>query len=110
MSEFWDRIHQAIVDAGEAKTVADVMAALEANGNPDEIEGSGEQFFGGSGGDETLLDALLDAGWHLHRWQAPYYWVAREPAGEGLLTYIEGDVYARDTPDVGDPHPRKEAG
>ena len=56
---------------------------------------AGDAFFGGSGGDYNLRDALADAGWRLVWSEASYWWAMRSTTGE-VLTYVEGDVYRGD--------------
>ncbi len=53
-------------------------------------------FFAGSGGDAQLLYALEDAGWRIDRYQAEYYYTAKNRTSGETLTYVEGDVYAGD--------------
>lgn len=49
----------------------------------------------GGDGDE-MLGVLYAAGWRSHRYGATYLWVVREPSGDGLLSYVEGDLYRGD--------------
>ena len=88
---FWDDIN-AQLDAVEQATNADaVIAALGGRSNAS----SGDAFFAGSGGDRTLMSALITAGWKLTWAEASYYYVMRAPNGD-LITYVEGDVYLGD--------------
>lgn len=49
-------------------------------------------FFAGSGGEESLQESLLDAGWSIVVAKAPYHYVMRHRSTGETLTYIEGDV------------------
>lgn len=49
-------------------------------------------FFAGSGGEESLQEALYDAGWGLVTAKASYYYAMRHPTTGETLTYLEGDV------------------
>ena len=85
---FWEEIEAQLALVRQARTVNDVIAALGGS----EGASAGDAFFGGSGGDETLFGALIDAGWRVRSIESDYYFVATSPGGEAL-TYIEGDVY-----------------
>lgn len=85
---FWEEIEAQLAQIRRARTVDDVIAALGGS----EAASVGDAFFGGSGGDETLFGALIDAGWRVRSIESDYYFVATSPGGEAL-TYIEGDVY-----------------
>lgn len=82
---FWDEIDRQIEALRSAKSADDVIRIL----SPGE---SGDAFFGGSGGDASVSEALLDAGWSYNWSQAGYYWSMRAPDGSSI-TYIEGDIY-----------------
>jgi hypothetical protein len=49
-------------------------------------------FFGGSGGDRSLLSALRVAGWRVLWMQAGYFYAVQHPVSGEVVTYIEGDV------------------
>jgi hypothetical protein len=75
---FWSEVSTCL-DELEAATTADaVIDGLNKHFSPS----SGDAFFGGSG-------------WKTIWAEAPYYYVARNSAGE-LITYVEGDVYRGD--------------
>lgn len=89
LKDFWERIDESLDRiAVEGKTVEDVIRILNEYDSPS----SGDAFFGGSGGDRQLLDALLDAGWRPVWVEAEYYFAVKEPHSDAGLTYIEGDV------------------
>jgi len=73
-----------------SETVAAVRDALRVFNSTR----AGESFWPG-GGDE-LLEALMDGGWRLHRFDAPYYWVAKLDGD--FLAYTEGDINFDDNP------------
>lgn len=52
-------------------------------------------FFAGSGGDDTLLEALEAAGWQVETMAALYDWTARHPLTGARIQYVEGDLYDR---------------
>ena len=55
-------------------------------------------WFGGSGGDESILGALdRSKGWKITRIEADYYWVAQDVHGD-FLSYTEGDMDKGDNP------------
>lgn len=49
-------------------------------------------FFGGSGGDRSLLSALRVAGWRVLWMEAGYFYAVQHPVSGEVVTYIEGDV------------------
>lgn len=86
--EFWARIDAQLAQLRTARTADDVVRALDA-------PSSGDAFFAGSGGDDTVMDALAAAGWRATWAEADYYYVMTAPDGD-MITYIEGDVYRGD--------------
>jgi len=96
MSTYWDGIEAGLVRIGSEKpdTFDEVKAILDTL--PGGEVSSGDAFFGGSGGDLSLSDALHDEGWRYVWSEASYHWCMRSPVGE-LLTYVEGDVYRGNT-------------
>jgi hypothetical protein len=87
LDNFWAAIDAQLALAQDAKTVADVLRifAVTAHNSP--------AFFGGSGGDDALDDALYEAGWTYAWRNASYHWAMRAPEGGGGITYVEGDIY-----------------
>lgn len=65
----------------------------EVNRNGDRDLAPDQAFFAGSGGDDTLFDALLDAGWMALTFQAQYHYRAKHPGSGEVIDYIEGDLY-----------------
>jgi len=88
---FWSEVSTCLDELETATTTDAVINGLNKHFSPS----SGDAFFGGSGGDRQLLDSLRTAGWTTIWAEAPYYYVARNSAGE-LITYVEGDVYRGD--------------
>ncbi|WP_128645006.1 hypothetical protein [Rhodococcus sp. BS-15] len=86
---FWKNVDASLDRIGTATTVDEVIDSL----NEHFEKSSGDAFFGGSGGDRQLYEALIDAGW---TWSdAVYHFAAKDKAGK-VLTYVEGDVYRGD--------------
>jgi hypothetical protein len=53
---------------------------------------SGDAFFP-DGADDTLAEALEDAGWEVQFYERRYLYRAEHPATGALLSYVEGDLY-----------------
>ena len=53
---------------------------------------SGDTFFP-SGGEDTLAQALREAGWRRRFLEGSYYYLAVHPESGAVCTYIEGDLY-----------------
>lgn len=60
----------------------------------DEFEppSSGDAFFP-DGADDTLADALSDAGWRIAYSDGTYVYRAFNPTTSDVATYVEGDLY-----------------
>lgn len=96
--QFWEVIDAQLKELQSAATADDVMRILAKSRDPygPDHGTSTEAFFAGSGGDGTVMDSLIVAGWDVVWAQAHYYWVMKAPNGD-LVTYIEGDLYRGDT-------------
>jgi hypothetical protein len=94
MGDWAAGLDAALGEMKSAKTPEAVIAILNKYASPS----SGDAFWSGDGDD--MLGVLLDAGWSIHRYNAPYYWVIKAPGG-GLLSYTEGDVSSGDNPSCG---------
>ena len=96
MDTFWTVIAEQIAELRTAKTADEVLHILRPERNPYGPGHSSHAFFAGSGGDDSVMEALTDAGW-VRTWaKASYYWVMRAPDGS-KITYVEGDVFKGDT-------------
>lgn len=80
------RIREILLDPG----YDEVLAYTQQNGTQTWTQR--QAFFAGSGGDDTLFDALLDAGWMATRFEADYDYTALHPGTGQVLRYTEGDL------------------
>lgn len=98
-SSFWELVRAQLDEVRrEAKTADDVLRIMSSERNPygSDWDGqAGDGFFAGSGGDDTLWGALVEAGWTVVWSESNIYWVAQAPNGD-KVTYIEGDIYRGD--------------
>lgn len=100
---FWATITQQLTELRAAQDADDVVRILGPDRNPyridnpawDGMDGAAHGFFAGSGGDNTVNDALDDAGWCYLWARAGYWWAMQAPDGS-VITYCEGDVYRGD--------------
>jgi hypothetical protein len=96
--DFWAVIRAQLTELESAQSADDVIRILSLERNPygygAEIS-SADGFFAGSGGDDTVAEALETAGWTTVWTRAAYYYAMRAPDGS-LITYIEGDIYKGD--------------
>lgn len=76
------------------KEQPDTFAKLKAILDTLEPPSSGDAFFPG-GADDTLADALADAGWELRFVEGSYVYIARHPRTGAKLEHVEGDLYDR---------------
>lgn len=90
MDLYWQRYEATLnrIRAERPTSFAGVKLILDVF----EAPSSGDAFFPG-GADDTLADALADAGWSIRFGDGDYVWVATHPASDAALTYVEGDVY-----------------
>lgn len=88
LKAFWADLSERTEKARTVKTVA---ALLELFPRDAELGPTSKGFYEGDADD--LLDALYDAGWRNVDVRAVYYWCLKAPEGEGLLSYVEGDLY-----------------
>lgn len=97
MSEFWDAVNAQLMELRKARSADDVLRILSRERVPDGHSKlvAGDGFFAGSGGDDTVEDALTDAGWTLVWSEASYYYAMKGPDGS-VITYVEGDIYRGD--------------
>ncbi len=93
MDGYWDAYHRTLARIVDEKPQS--MDKLKAILDSFQPPSSGEAFFPG-GADETLGEALDDAGWHIDWREGDYVWVGTSRTGE-VVTYVEGDLYRGDT-------------
>ncbi len=93
-TDFWAAITAQLEELKTAATADDVVRILAHSRNPYGAghSSSGDGFFAGSGGDGTVCEALIEAGWRVTWSQASYYYTVTAPDGS-MITYIEGDIY-----------------
>lgn len=87
MDAFWAAIEAQLKELESAKSADDVIRILGQSES-----GCGDAFFAGSGGDGTVYDSLLTAGWEFVWSEADYYYAMKAPDGS-MITYVEGDIY-----------------
>ncbi len=93
MDKFWEAITAQLTELKTAKTADDVLRIPATERVPfGGGEGSGDGFFAGSGGDDTVYGALYAAGWRTAWYEASYHYAMTAPDGSGI-TYVEGDIY-----------------
>ena len=91
MDTFWKAISAQLVELRTATNADDVINTLNRYGPPS----SGDAFFAGGGGDETVSGALREADWSMVWYEASYHWCMVAPDGS-VITYVEGDIYRGD--------------
>lgn len=98
MDNFWKAVEKQLAELRTAQNADDVIRILSRERNPygPDHGVAGDGFFAGSGGDDSLWDALTDAGWVQVWAEAAHFYVMEAPDGS-MITYIEGDVYRGDT-------------
>ncbi|MFJ5817316.1 hypothetical protein ACIQGT_25980 [Streptomyces sp. NPDC093108] len=89
LDAFWAVIAAQLMELRSAKNADDVLRILASEGR------TAPGFFAGSGGDETVSEALHTAGWTTIWAESSYYYTMRAPDGS-MITYIEGDIYRGD--------------
>ncbi|MFC8682558.1 hypothetical protein ACFT30_13645 [Microbacterium ureisolvens] len=92
LSAYWAAYDATLARIREEKP--DTFGALKAILDTFEPPSSGDAFFPG-GADDTLADALRDAGWTFKFFGAPYVYKAKHASTGAILHYIEGDLYDR---------------
>jgi hypothetical protein len=100
---FWSAVRTQLDELTRATTADDVLRILSPERNPyrledpnwDGMDGGAQGFFAGSGGDNSVDDALETAGWGYVWARAAYWWVMKAPDGS-FITYCEGDIYRGD--------------
>ena len=90
--DFWPEYGAALARVRDEQP--DTFPALKAILDGFQPPSSGDAFFPG-GGDDTLADALRDAGWTLKFFGDAFVYKAKYPTTGACLHYIEGDLYDR---------------
>lgn len=90
LQSYWAQYEATLarVRAEKPDTFAALKAILDAFSPPS----SGDAFFPG-GADDTLGDALHDAGWAVEWEEGDYLWRARHPLTGSALRHVEGDLF-----------------
>lgn len=92
--QFWADVRTALDAAVKARTADELIAAVKLG--PDQDAGAGDAFFGGSGGDNQLCEALEEGyHWDIRYIESDYHWEATAKSDGSVIEYIEGDVYRR---------------
>jgi hypothetical protein len=96
--DFWATIRAQLKELETAKNADDVARILAHERNPygpewDGAAGGTVGFFAGSGGDNTVANALETAGWD-YVWAAASYHYCMKASDGSMITYVEGDIYA----------------
>ena len=99
--DFWTKVAAQLKELESATSADDVARILSPERNPygpewDGAAGGTIGFFAGSGGDDTVEDALDRAGWRYVWSEASYHYCMKAPDGSSSITYVEGDIYAGD--------------
>ncbi|MFE5542755.1 hypothetical protein ACFQ71_02935 [Streptomyces sp. NPDC056534] len=96
---FWDAIRTQLKELESAKSADDVLRILAHENDPDQTypraNRPDEGFFGGSGGEDTVREALEEAGWTV-LWSRDWCWYAMTALDGSVITYCEGDIYRGD--------------
>jgi hypothetical protein len=89
MNTYWEQYDQTLARVRDEKpnTLGGLKLILDAF----QPVSSGVAFFPG-GADDTLGDAIYDAGWSVEWLEGDYLWNARNRSG-AEIHYVEGDVY-----------------
>jgi hypothetical protein len=96
---FWAAVDAQLAELRQARTAGDVLRILAPARNPyNALPGhdgttSAPGFFAGGGGDGTVLEALIAAGWRLAWAEASYHYAMTAPDDQSGITYVEGDIY-----------------
>lgn len=100
MDTYWAGYEATLgrIRSEKPRTFAELKTIIETLFHPvmGDIPYSGDTFFP-SGGDDTIADALSDAGWRLRYREGDYWYDAQHPETGEVVTYQEGDLYKRDT-------------
>ena len=90
LASYWEA-YQATLATIRKRMPATVDQVVEIL-NSFEDPSSGIAFFP-SGADDTLSDAIFDAGWHIRYIEGDYVWQATNALTGQTFHYVEGDIY-----------------
>lgn len=95
MDGFWAVIQTQLAELRVAASAEDVFRILSHERNPYQggACGGAKGFFAGSGGDVTVREVLLEAGWTVECGPSAIFYAMRSPKGD-VITYCEGDIYS----------------
>jgi len=87
---YWKGYHRtlATIRAERPATFAGLKLILDRFDRPS----AGDAFFPG-GADDTLADALSDAGWSVKFEEGDYLYTAVHPESGAVVQHVEGDLY-----------------
>ena len=94
-SRFWEAVDAYLAKAARLDSARALVAATIAHFPAEQAtrDPSADAIFPGSGGDEQLIDAIVEApGWRVTWSEATYHWTAVDPRGV-RIHYVEGDLY-----------------
>lgn len=85
---------QQVAELRSARSADDVLRVLSHERNPygPGVANNAHGFFAGSGGDQSVYEALNEAGWTTLWFEASYHFAMRAPDGSAI-TYVEGDIF-----------------
>lgn len=92
LDKYWATYDRTLARIVEEKPQS--MDSLKAILDTFEPPSSGEAFFPG-GADETLAEALSEAGWEIRFREGDYVWVGTSRTGE-VVSHLEGDLFRGD--------------
>lgn len=87
------RALKQLTEAANARSAYDVVRIFPSEDAPGG-DGRGDGFFAGSGGDETLWEALSQAGWEII-WDHGSSFAAKAP-DSSVITFADGDIHLGD--------------
>lgn len=88
--DYWAMYDRTLARIRDEKP--DTFDALKAILDRFHPPSSGDAFFPG-GADDTLADALRNAGWHVDFQEGDYLWTAWHPLTGASIRHVEGDIY-----------------
>ncbi len=91
---FWKNVEDFLFTAQEIQDVDTLIFNTQTYFPNEQYQAAdADAFFPGSGGNTQLWEALENAGWRIRYIDGRYHWLGQPPQGEGVLEYVEGDLY-----------------